>query len=84
MAAKEAKSATTKTVQKKKKSGPNKVSKFFKEMIVEIKKITWPTGKQVLNNMLITLAAMLIIGAAIWIFDFILNYGRDFIFDLLA
>ena len=54
------------------KSGKNvfaRLGKFVKGLISEIKKIVWPTRKQVVNNTLITLFMCLLIGAFIWLFD---------------
>ncbi|MBQ3692075.1 MAG: preprotein translocase subunit SecE [Clostridia bacterium] len=69
---------------KKDKKGPGlkeRISKFFRTYISELKKITWPTGKQVLNNTIITIVAVLIVGLFIWLFDFGLQYLREWIFN---
>ena len=51
---------------------------FFKEVKSELKKVTWPSFKQVKNNTLIVIACVLIIGAFIWILDAIfgLSLGK--------
>ena len=70
---------------KKEKKGPGfkeKVSKFFRSYISELKKITWPTGKQVLNNTIITIVTVVIVGAFIWALDFGLQFLREWIFSL--
>ena len=38
-----------------KKAKIKKPSKFFKEVKSELKKVVWPSGKQVINNTLIGL-----------------------------
>ncbi len=53
----------------------NKVVRFFKEIKSELKKVTWPTKKQVLNNTLIVIAVVVIIGIIIAIFDAIFQWG---------
>ncbi len=53
----------------------NRVIRFFKEVKSELKKVVWPTRKQVVNNTLIVIASVLIIGAVIWIFDAIFQFG---------
>lgn len=53
----------------------NRVIRFFKEVKSELKKVVWPTRKQVVNNTLIVIASVLIIGAVIWIFDGIFQFG---------
>lgn len=47
----------------------NKVLNYFKEVKSELKKVVWPSFKQVKNNTLIVIACVLIIGAFIWILD---------------
>jgi len=39
---------------------PSKIKKFFKDLKSEVKKIVWPTKKQVLNNTGVVLIAMAI------------------------
>ena len=58
----------------KKKSG-NKIVRFFKELKSELKKVVWPSKKQVIKNTLIVIAAVIIIGIVIWILDFAFGFG---------
>lgn len=58
----------------KKKSG-NKFVKFFKEVKSEMKKVVWPSKKQVINNTLIVIASVLIVGVVIWLLDLVFQYG---------
>lgn len=51
------------------KRAAKKISGFFKGIITEIKKVTWPTKKQVISNTLSVLAFCLIVGAIIWVAD---------------
>ncbi len=53
----------------------NKAVKFFKEVKAELKKVVWPSKKQVVNNTLIVIAAVLVIGIVIWAFDAIFQFG---------
>ena len=46
------------------------VSRYFRELRSELKKVVWPTPKQVLKNALIVVACVIVIGAFIWLFDF--------------
>lgn len=46
-----------------------RIKKWFREMKSELRKVVWPTGKQVVNNVLITLACVLVVGVFIWVFD---------------
>ena len=43
-----------------KKAKIKKPSKFFKEVKSELKKVVWPSGKQVINNTLIVLALVIL------------------------
>ena len=53
----------------------NKIVKFFKEIKSEVKKVTWPTRKQVVNNTAIVIAVVVLVGIIIAIFDAIFQWG---------
>ena len=46
-----------------------RVGKWLKDMKSELKKVVWPTKSQMVNNTLIVLACVLIVGIFICIFD---------------
>ena len=46
-----------------------RLSRWFREMKSELKKVVWPTKSQMVNNTLIVLACVLIVGIFICIFD---------------
>ena len=46
-------------------------TKWFREMKSELKKVVWPTGKSTVKNTGTVLLFSLIVGAAIWIFDYV-------------
>ena len=46
-----------------------RISRWFREMKSELKKVVWPTKSQMVNNTLIVLACVLIVGIFICIFD---------------
>ena len=48
-----------------------KVSKYFRELRSELKKVVWSTPKQVVKNCLIVCACVLCVGVFIWLFDFV-------------
>ena len=48
----------------------NKIGGFFKGIAKELKKVTWPTKSQVVNNTLSVLVFCLIVGSVIWVADF--------------
>lgn len=51
------------------------ISKWFREMKSELKKVVWPSGKQLVNNTLIVLAAVLVVGIIVCLFDFLAGRG---------
>ena len=46
-----------------------RISRWFREMKSELKKVVWPTRSQMINNTLIVLACVLVVGICIWVFD---------------
>ncbi len=50
-----------------------RIPKFFRDQRSEMKKIVWPTRKQVMNNTGIVLAAIVIFAVAVGSFDWILG-----------
>ena len=46
-------------------------TKWFREMKSELKKVVWPTGKTPTKNTGTGLLCSLVVGAAIWIFDYV-------------
>ena len=44
---------------------------WFREMKSELKKVVWPNRKTVLKNTGTVLLCSLVIGACIWVFDFV-------------
>lgn len=46
-----------------------KIGKWFREMRSELKKVVWPSRKQLTNNTLVSLAVMLVSAVGIWVFD---------------
>ncbi|MBQ5321057.1 MAG: preprotein translocase subunit SecE [Oscillospiraceae bacterium] len=68
MAAKEKKAKAAKVKK------PNKVLKFFRDLISETKKISWPAWKTVVNNTIVVIVAILVIGVFIWLLDALLAF----------
>ncbi len=48
-----------------------RIGKWFREMKSELKKVVWPSRKQVINNTLVVLAVVIVVGIFIWLFDWI-------------
>ena len=56
-----------------------RIKRFFREMRSEMKKVVWPTKKQVLNNTCVVGAVMIAVGGFIWIIDWIFAILRGLI-----
>ena len=59
--------------KKDKKSKPGifeRASKWLREMKSELKKVQWPSRKQTVNNTMIVIACVIVVGIFIWVFDF--------------
>jgi preprotein translocase subunit SecE len=57
-----------------KKSKPGlltRLSRWWREMKSELKKVQWPGKKQTLNNTWVVLLSVIIVGFFIWAFDFL-------------
>ena len=57
-----------------KKSKPSvfaKISRWLRELKSELKKVQWPTAKQTVNNTVIVIACVVVVGVFIWLFDFV-------------
>ena len=53
------------------------ICRYFRELRSELKKVVWPTPKQVIKNTLIVIVCVLVVGVFIWLFDFAARYGID-------
>ena len=59
------------------------IGRYFRELRSELKKVVWPTPKQVVKNTLIVAACVLFIGVFIWLFDFVARLGIDGLISLV-
>ena len=51
------------------------VCRYFRELRSELKKVVWPTPKQVFKNTLIVIVCVLVVGVFIWLFDYVAGIG---------
>ena len=49
------------------------LSRWFREMKSELKKVIWPTGKQLTNNTLVSVVMMVASAIVLWGFDWLAN-----------
>ena len=61
---------------KKKDGFLKKASRFFKDLRSEVKKVVWPTRKQVFKNTVVVFAVMGAVGVVIWVLDALLTLLR--------
>ena len=69
-AIKETVNAKSQKKKEKKAKKSNGVLKFFRDLKGEFKKIVWPSKKQIINNTIVVIAAIIVIGIFIWVIDF--------------
>ncbi len=50
-----------------------KISRFFKDLKGEMKKIVWPSKKQIINNTGIVIGVVVVTSIAVGGFDYLLN-----------
>jgi len=57
------------TTKKRKVKGSNRLARWFREMRSELKKVVWPTPKQIVNNTFVALTVMTCAAIVIWALD---------------
>ena len=58
-------------VKKEKRNIFKRIGGFFREVKVEaFKRIIWPTPKQTLNNSIVVIVTVLVVGVVVWALDF--------------
>ena len=62
-------SKTPATTKKRKVKGSNRFARWFREMRSELKKVVWPTPKQIVNNTFVALTVMTCAAIVIWALD---------------
>ena len=70
--------------EKKKEKKPNPVLRWLKDLKGELKKVTWPSLKDVVKNVGIVILCVLIVGVFIWVFDFLARAVIDALLKLFA
>lgn len=70
-----------------KKSKPGffaRIAKWFKEMKSELKKVQWPTRKQTVNNTVIVIVCVIVVGIFIWAFDLVAGKAIELLITALG
>ena len=55
----------------------SKIARFCKDVKAEVKKVIWPSKKQLINNTTIVIVCILVIGIGIWILDYLFSLGAS-------
>ena len=53
----------------KKKTGPNRIVKWWRDTWAEIKRVIWPTRKELINLTLVVMALSVTMALMMWAFD---------------
>ena len=67
----ETSTAAVKKEDVKKLSFGKRIAKWWREMKSELKKVVWPTPRQIVNNTAVALVVMAVSAIVIWGFDWI-------------
>ena len=54
----------------KKQNVFKRIARWFREMRSELKKVVWTSKSQMVNNTLVVIGCVVVVGIFIWIFDF--------------
>ena len=49
----------------------NRIGRWFREMRSELKKVVWTSKSQLINNTLVVIACVIVVGVCIWVFDLV-------------
>ncbi len=58
----------------------NKVFKFCKECVAELKKVSWPTMGQVLSSVKVLVISLVVLAVILGALDFLFTGGYSYIF----
>ena len=61
-----------------------RLPRWFKELKGELKKVTWPSGKDTMKNVGVVIACVLMVGILIWTYDFVIRQVIDALLNLLG
>ena len=60
------------------------IARFFKDTRGEMKKVVWPTRKQVLNNFVVVVVFVVLAAALIFALDALFGFGLDKLITLIG
>ena len=60
------------------------IAKWFRELKSELKKVIWPTPKQLLNNTVVVLVVMAVFAVVLWGFDTVASKGVEALISFIG
>ena len=57
---------------------------FFKDMKSELKKVVWPSARQVINNTALVVALVIVVSLVVLGIDLVLEYGDIKLWNLIS
>ena len=73
-----------KTPAKKKDKKPNRIARWVKDLRGELKKVTWPSGKDTMKNVGTVILCVILVGIFIWVFDFLARQVVEALLNLFG
>jgi len=80
----EDRSAEVSAAPKKEKTKKRSLKKWLRELKSELKKVVWPTKSQVVNNTWVVLVCIVVVGVALWIFDYVAGNVVQFLIKIVS
>lgn len=59
-----------------------RVAKYFRDTFSEMKKVVWPSKKQVINNTLVVAVVVVVAALLIFVLDTVFGLGLDLLFKI--
>lgn len=53
------------------------IGKFFRDTASEMKKVVWPSKKQIINNTIVVIVVVIISAIVVLALDLLFGFGRD-------
>jgi len=60
-------------------SAGKRIGNYFKGVKAELKKVSWPNKKELINHTVVVLATCVVIALVVWIFDSLVHWILSFI-----
>ena len=60
----------------------NQLKQFYRDVKLEMKKVSWPTRQEVYSTTFVVLIAVFFFGFYLWGIDVLITYGLKFITDV--